>query len=205
MSLAATLDAACAKGKLSRSPIGELDKSCCTESTLEVFDLDTYAHSLGGVTPATTDGARCDAVKGMDLLSLLEMKGLRDTELNFHHQVCPKTKRGATPAETTRLCLERYQEFLDAKIQSLRLADKLKGSLIVLEGLYPALSQDFSQEKLSGRYLLIVNFSYREIINHRYAFRTALKPLAAAHWGEPDVLPCDIVNNEESFHQFLGA
>jgi hypothetical protein len=205
MSLAAALDAACDEGKLARSAIGALDKTCCTESTLVVLDLDACAHSIGGVTPATADGARCDSFNEMELLSLLEMKGLKSAELNFHYQVCPMSERGATPAETTAKCQERYQEFLNRKIRSLRLLDKLEGSQALLKGLYPALCRDFSTNALSGRYFLIVNFSYREILNHRSAFRAALKPLVQDHWGEPSVLPCDTVNNEESFRRFLGA
>lgn len=205
MSLAAALDAACHDGKLRHSSLGELDKSCCQNSSLEVIDFDAYAHSLGGVIPATTDGVRCDAVKDTDLLLLLEMKGLKSTELNFHHQICPEAERGETPAETTSRCLPAFQFFLNQKIRSLRLRDKLEGTRQLLEGLYQDLSQDFFRGALSGRCFLIVNFSNREIINHRAAFRAALKPLTQEHWGEPSVLPCETVNNEESFRRFLGA
>lgn len=205
MSLAATLDAACAEGKLIRSRVKALEKSCCLESELEVIDFDAYAHSVGGVIPATADGVRCDSVEHGELLLLLEMKGLKNVNLNFHYQKCKAAERGETPAETTSRCQPKFQAFLKQKILGLNLLDKQQGTQHLLEKIYPELPHDFSAGTLSGRYFLVVDFSYREIINQRSAFRAALKLLTAENWGEPSVLPCDMIHNEESLRQYIGA
>lgn len=192
-------------GEIVRMPMKEIDKSCCTESELEVYDFDKYAHSLGGVNPKTMDGVWAGELRAKDHLALIEMKSLKNVAREFHFGECAKVDRGDDHEETVSNCQAAFKEFVDQKIVEWDFDGKMHGTQGLLIEIEPGLLQAIQAGEVVERCFIACDLPYRDFIRYRDTFKAVLRPLASEAWGEPAAVTCSWFDNEQTLRDRVSA
>ena len=185
-------------GELVHAALKDIPESCCGESELEVYDMDRYAHSLGGVIPATMDGAWAGELRGKDYVVFIEMKSITKTIREFHFGKCAEEHRGRDPEETVSRCQAEFKAFVDQKISGWDFKAKMNGTQDLLNGMDAGLPSDLQSGAVAERCFIACDLSSRDFLTYRDTFKDALERLKSKEWGVPMAVPCSKLNNEQT-------
>jgi len=197
MSLVTTLEDAEAREEISKCRVGDLHKSCCENSNIEVYDLDAFAHSLHlSQLPPTCDGVWAGEFNDMERLFLIEMKSISNMRIEFHHSRASRNVRGATPEETVVNGAMEFRNFVASKLQRMNFTGKFAESNTLLARLYSDLMDAIDNETIKEKAFLLCDLSPSEFRSFRHIINSALRVVASNHWGRPQAVTCRHMTEE---------